>query len=120
MHDKINCEQFEHGIVEKASNEQTGKEHYLPHEAVMRKSAETTKLRIVYDASAKEHCDQPSINKCFNPGPPLQNLLWKVPCVANIKKAFIQVRIKAEKRDAFGFLWQSPRSDDLTFPCSFT
>ena len=72
---KINCEQIEYGIVEKASNEQTGKEHYLPHKAFVRKSAETKKLRIIYDACAKEHSDEPKINKCFNPGPPLQNLL---------------------------------------------
>ena len=78
QYDKIICEQLEQGIIEKASKEPTGKEHYLPHKAVVRKSAETTKLRIVYDASAKEQSDQPSINECLNPGPPLQNLLWEI------------------------------------------
>ena len=122
QYDKIICEQLEQGIIEKASKEPTGKEHYLPHKAVVRKSAETTKLRIVYDASAKEQSDQPSINECLNPGPPLQNLLWEilvrsriypVLLTSDIEKAFLQVRIKAEERDALRFLWQSPGSDDV-------
>ena len=125
QYDKIICEQLEQGIIEKASNDPTGKEHYLPHKAVARKSTETTKLRIVYDASAKEQSDQPSINECLNPGPPvpLQNLLWEilvrsrfypVLLTSDIEKAFLQVRIKAEERDAMWFPWQSPGSDDVT------
>ena len=123
QYDKIICEQLEQGIIEKASNEPTGKEHYLPHKAVIRKSAETTKLRIVYDASAKEQGDQPSINECLNPGPPLQNLLWEilvrsrfypVLLTSDIEKAFRQVRIKSEERDALRFFWRSPGSENVT------
>ncbi len=77
QYDKIVREQFEQGIIENASKEPTGKERYLPHKAVVRKSAETTKLRIVYDASAKEQSDQLSINECLNPAPQLQNLYGK-------------------------------------------
>ena len=33
---------------------------------------------------------------------------------SDIEKAFLQVRIKAEERDALRFLWQSPGSDDVT------
>ena len=44
----------------------------------MREAAESTKLRIVYDASARAHSEAPSLNDCLNAGPPLQNRLWDV------------------------------------------
>ena len=77
----------------------------------------------MYDASAKEQSDQPSINVCLNPGPPLQNLSWEIlvrsrfyPALvtSDIEKAFLLVRMKAEERDALRFPWQSPESDDVT------
>ena len=47
-----------------ASNKATavGLEFYIPHQAIVRKSAESTKLRLVYDSSARSH-DQVSIFK---------------------------------------------------------
>ena len=45
------------GIIEKVEHpgEVTStRVHYLPHHAVLRRDKETTKLRVVYDASAKE------------------------------------------------------------------
>ena len=80
----------------------------------MRESAETTKLRVVYDASARAHSGAPSLNECLNPGPPLQNQLWSVlvrarfhPVViaGDIKQAFLQVRIREDDRDALRFYW---------------
>ena len=49
-------DQLEKGIVEKVPDEEVkaGKiVHYLPHQAVVRKSAETTKVQMVFDASSK-------------------------------------------------------------------
>ena len=123
QYDGIIREQLEQGIIEEASNKPVNKEYYLPHKAVVKKSAETTKLRIVYDASAKEQSCQPSINECLNPGPPLQNRLWEILVRArffpvlltgDIEKAFLQVRIKAEERDALRFFWESPGSGKLS------
>lgn len=56
-------EQIKQGIVEPAPEEPTG-EHvfYLPHRSVVREGAETTKMRIVYDASAIESHHSPSLN----------------------------------------------------------
>lgn len=42
----------------------------------MKENAETTKLRVVYGASAKS--EEVSLNECFEKGPPLQNMLWDV------------------------------------------
>ena len=90
------------------------REFYIPHKPVVRESAETTKLRVVYDASARAHSGAPSLNECLNPGPPLQNQLWSVlvrarihPVViaGDLKQAFLQVRIREIDRDALRFHW---------------
>ena len=57
-YDEIINGQIKEGIVEVASEPPVGKEFYMPHKPVVRESAESTKvtkLRIVYDASAKMH-----------------------------------------------------------------
>ena len=90
------------------------KEFYLPHKPVFREGAETTKLRVVYNASAKSGRESPSLNKCLEKGPPLQNLLWNIlvrnrfkpyAITADIKRAFPQIRIRESDRDALRFHW---------------
>ena len=41
--------------------------HYLPHHPVIRTDKSTSRVRIVYDASAKR--DDPSLNDCLETGP---------------------------------------------------
>jgi len=91
-------EQLQEGVVEPAPDVATGKEFYIPHKGVTRENAENTKLRIVYDASARENEILPSLNDCLNPGHPLQNHLWdilvrsrfySVPLTGNLKKPFL-------------------------------
>ena len=65
--------QREEGIVEDAKEPPAGTEFYIPHKPVVREAAESTKLRIVYDTSARAHSKAPSLNDCLNAGPPLQN-----------------------------------------------
>jgi hypothetical protein len=122
-YDDIMREQLDQGIIERAPVEASGKEHYLPHKGVVKQSAETTKLRIVFDASAKESSEQPSLNECLYPGPPLQNQLWNIlvririypiPLTSDIEKAFLQIRIKEQERDSLRFFWKSPGSDVTT------
>ena len=76
----------------------TQREFYIPHKAVVRENAETTKTRIVYDASARAYDSAPSLNDCLEVGPPLQNQLWKallrgrfhpVAIAGDICKAFV-------------------------------
>ena len=40
--------------------------HYLPHHAVIKEDKQTSKLRIVYDASARSN--EPSLNDCLYAG----------------------------------------------------
>eukprot|EP00794_Sanderia_malayensis_P007616 gene7614-biopygen6137 len=52
-YDEISVSPLKEGIIEKAPEKPAGTEHYIPHKGVVRENAETTKLRIVYDESAK-------------------------------------------------------------------
>ena len=58
--------QLEQGIVEvvKEDGVSSGTVHYLPHHAVVRRDKDTTKVRVVYDASAK--VNGPSLNDCLH------------------------------------------------------
>ena len=62
--------------MEPAPDEVSGREFFLPHRAVVRESAETTILRVVYDASGRAHDKAPSLNESLHTGPPLQNKLY--------------------------------------------
>ena len=113
-YDAVIREQLDEGVVERAPVEVTGREFFLPHRAVARRNAETTKLRVVYDASARAQEKAPSLNDCLHAGPPLQNKLWSVvvrnrfhPVVVagDISRAFLQVRIRETERDAQRFHW---------------
>ena len=107
-------EQPVQGVVEKATEKAEGKEFYPPHRAVMREEAETTKLRIVYDASSRARSNAPSLNECLHAGPPLQNKLWSVlirnrfhavAVAGDLRKAFLQLRIREIERDVLRFHW---------------
>ena len=53
-YDRIIQDQLEQGIVERVSDEPQGEREFcLPHKPVVREAAESTKMRIVFDASAK-------------------------------------------------------------------
>lgn len=50
-YDGVIQDQLSQGIVERVHSEPEGKEFYIQHKAVIRETAESTKTRIVYDAS---------------------------------------------------------------------
>jgi len=45
--------------------------HYFPHHCVVRQDKQTTKLRIVYDGSAKTKTNSISLDNCLKAGPNL-------------------------------------------------
>ena len=95
--------------------------HYLPHHAVIRQDKDTTKVRIVYDASAR--AQGPSLNDCLHTRPKfnqkiLEILLrfcsYPVAWTADIENAFLMISMSPGDRDALCFLWvDNPHSDNL-------
>ena len=108
-------EQLQTGIIEQVSElEQTDSCHYLPHQAVCREDAETTKVRVVYDASAKDTKASVSLNDCLHAGPALTPMIFdillrfragKVALVGDIEKAFLNIEIHPQDRKYLRFLW---------------
>ena len=90
--------------------------YYLPHRPMVKESSASTKVRPVFDASAKSS-NNVSSNDCINTGPSLlPNLVgvllrvrrWQVAITADITKAFLQVKLRRKDQDVHRFLW-----DDL-------
>ncbi|CAB3979698.1 Hypothetical predicted protein [Paramuricea clavata] len=110
-YEKIVKDQLANGIVEKAPEKPAGKRtYYMAHKPVIGENATTTKIRMVFDASAKLAPLANSINKCMFTGPSLQPLLWDILIrvrmtpnllLADIQKAFLQIGVKETDRDAF-------------------
>ena len=85
---------------------------YLPHQAVIRNGHSSTKLRLVFDASAKKVV--PSLNDAMYKGPFFTRLLFDVlvrfrlnpiGIIADIEKAYLQISVGDCHRDFLRFLW---------------
>ena len=70
-YDAIIQGQLSEGIVERVHSEPQGKAFCISNKAVVRETAESTKIRIVYDASARANEKAPSLNDCLETGPTL-------------------------------------------------
>ena len=71
-YDKIIQNQLKQGIVERVNDETQGeRECYLLHKAVITEAAQSTRMRIVFDALAKANQRGPSMKDCFETGPAL-------------------------------------------------
>ena len=77
-YDAIIGAQLKEGVVEEAEMPAKGKEFDISYKAVIRENAATTKMRIVYDASARVKDTAPSLNECLGTGLLLQNKIWRV------------------------------------------
>ncbi|GBO44059.1 hypothetical protein AVEN_257492-1 [Araneus ventricosus] len=103
------------GIIEEVDPMQEIKQgqHFLPHHPVFKENS-TTKVRPVFDGSAKER-NTPSINDCLEKGPNLVELIpslmnrfrvGKYGVTADIKKAFLQIGLQERDRPYLRFLWK--------------
>ena len=58
---------------------------YLPHRTVIKESAKTAKIRVVYDAFSKPTKNSLSLNDCLEAGLPLQNSMWDILVRSQLK-----------------------------------
>ena len=107
-------------MVEDPCHMITNKLHYLPHHGIIRQDKLTTKLRVVYDASAKN--DGPLLNDSLYAGPSfgqrITDILFRfrvypVALVADIEKAFLMISVAEEDRDVLRFLWLEDIKNEL-------
>lgn len=101
------------GMIESARMTDSNVVRFLPHRPVVRSEKATTKIRPVFDASASDD-EGMSLNGMLLPGPNLLPDLfhvlvrfraYPVSLIADIEKAFLQIGIRNEDRDALRFLW---------------
>ena len=125
QYDVIISDQLQQGIVEVVKNPaqfEGGRMHYLPHHSVVRLNKDITKLRIVYDASAR--VDGPCLSDCLYTGPKFsQNIfdsllrfrLNQVALIGDMEKAFLVISAADCDRDVLRFLWvkdaKNPQSE---------
>ena len=114
-YDGIMREQLANDIIEEVDENDepvAGKAYYMPHTCVVREQKETTKVRIVYDASAKTV--GPSLNDLLQQGPCLLPTIFKVlvrfryhkvALISDIEKAFLNISVNENDRDYLRFLW---------------
>ena len=81
-------EQLQQGNIEPVPEKPTGEiVHLIPHHPVIRDEAESTKMRIVYDCSARQTLKGPSLNDFLETGPSLQPLIFDI-LIKNIMHEF--------------------------------
>lgn len=95
--------------------------YYVPHHAILRPSSTTTKLRVVFNASAKSENGK-SLNECMFAGPKLQKEIFDIllrarthpiVCFADIEKMFRQINIAPEDTPFLCILWKPPKSNEI-------
>ena len=113
-YDEIVQKYCEKGYVSKVEDPQKPNSWFIPHFPVLRPDKSTTKVRIVFDASAKH--DGISLNDAIEQGPPLQSDLFdvmtrfrrhSVAIGCDIQEMYLQVGIPASDRCFHRFLWRS-------------
>ena len=120
--DQIIKDYLKNNIIEEVNEYQVvTSADFLLHHAVIKSGRETTKTRIVFDASAKSDKNEPSLNDILYSGPSLLPLiedilllirLGRIAVVANIQQAFFQILVNECHRYYLRFLWYNNIFDE--------
>lgn len=95
--------------------------YFLPHHGVLRIHSSTTKLRVVFDGSAKSTSGK-SLNDIQHIGPSLHNDVFSIllrfrqfryVACADVEKMYRQINIQPDQRNLQLILWRENKSDEL-------
>ncbi|XP_044745188.1 uncharacterized protein LOC123307050 [Coccinella septempunctata] len=109
------------GHMKIASSNNSAKGYYIPHQPVLKEERDTTKLRVVFDASAKTSTGL-SLNDILHTGPKLQQDLidilirWrkhKIAVTADIEKMYRQVKLDRENQPLRSILWRNTKDEPI-------
>ncbi|CAK9826235.1 hypothetical protein ANTRET_LOCUS4116, partial [Anthophora retusa] len=109
------------GHMTQVNEDELNEGFYLPHHAVIKESSETTKIRVVFDASAKTSTGV-TLNDTLLNGPILQDSLYNLllrfrsyqyVITADIEKMFRQIRVHREDRKYQRILWRDTRDKPI-------
>lgn len=114
---------LEMGHIQEVLNEASIPEDsfYMPHHAVVKSSSLTTKVRVVFDASAKSSSGM-SLNDILKRGPTVQEDLFVIltrfrkhqyVITSDIEKMFRQIAVAKPDWDLQRILWRSDPSEVL-------
>ncbi|UYV63235.1 hypothetical protein LAZ67_2003507, partial [Cordylochernes scorpioides] len=99
------------GIIEYSREDKLDGVHNLPHRPVFKRNSQTSKIRPVFNASARKR-GKLSLKDCLDKGPNLIEIIprllnkfrkYEVGVSSDMEKAFLQIDIKEEDRDAAVF-----------------
>ncbi|CAG7716987.1 unnamed protein product, partial [Allacma fusca] len=102
-------------------NVPSGKHYYLPHHCVMKEASTTTKLRVVFDASAKSTSGV-SLNDQLMVGPALQQDLfsiltrWRLHIVklcTDIQQMYTHIWIHSDDYNYQRIIWRNRRTEPI-------
>ncbi|XP_078051866.1 uncharacterized protein LOC144478016, partial [Augochlora pura] len=105
----------------KVSEAQDGKDFYLPHHAVIKECSSTTKVRVVFDASAKSSSGI-SLNDALLVGPTIQDNLWAIlirfrlhmfVLTADIEKMFRRIKMHPDDAKFQKILWRDSKEESI-------
>lgn len=95
--------------------------YYLPHHCVIKPDSLTTKLRVVFNASAKS-ANECSLNDCLHTGPKLQRDIFKVllnfrshtyMLLTDIKMMYRNISVNPSQVDFQRIIWRFNPNDSL-------
>ncbi|XP_077255144.1 uncharacterized protein LOC143893524 [Temnothorax americanus] len=94
---------------------------YLPHHGVVKSDSTTTKLRVVFDASAKD-LNGVSLNDVLRSGPKLQTdivvillrfRVGRVALTADVRQMFLRILVERGQCDYQRIVWRFSESDPI-------